>query len=275
MVSLLKRQLQNILADNLTTMKRFLSCAALVVLVACSHAILEGPAEMVMEDTEFEISSAGGEIELNFTPLFPWTAECEESWIKYTPQSGDLSTGETVLTIDVAANYGEKRVAMFLLSFETDTIKVTITQDAAEFIAGIVETEYTVSAEGEEIDIKFLPFSAWEASCNKDWVSLDSESGKVSTRKKTLTISVDKNEGKKERRAVVVIEFNDCEVEISIAQKAGVSGGSSNGDNPNDPDNPSNPDNPNDPDEPEKPSRPDASAGTEDVNKGADLGTTK
>lgn len=72
-----------------------------------------------------------------------------------------------------------------------------------------------------------------------------------------------------------MIEFNDCEVEISITQKAGVSGGSSNGDNPNDPDNPSNPDNPNDPDEPEKPSRPDASAGTEDVNKGADLGTTK
>ena len=110
------------------------------------------------------------------------------------------------MTVDVSENKGAERTAELVLSFETNDITITIKQAGAEAPV-IEETEYTVSADGEEIEVKFAAPTAWEASCDKDWISIDPESGKASTRKKTMYITVDRNETPEKRSAVVVVAF--------------------------------------------------------------------
>ena len=195
---------------------------AMLILTACPKVNPEGPKEMVLETTEFTLPAEGGKIELKFTPLSSWTALCEEDWVNCSQQSGEASAEETVLTVDVSENKGAERTAELVLSFETNDITITIKQAGAEAPV-IEETEYTVSADGEEIEIKFAAPTAWEASCDKDWISIDPESGKASTRKKTMYITVDRNETLEKRSAVVVVAFEDTDVELTITQEAGES----------------------------------------------------
>lgn len=192
---------------------------ALLIISACTQKTPDLPKEMVMDTTEFSLSADGGKIDLKFIPLSSWTALCEEDWVSCSQQSGEASAEETVLTVAVSENKGAERTAELILSFETNDITITIKQAGSEAPV-IEETEYTVSAEGEEIEIKFAAPTAWEASCNKDWISIDPDSGNASTRKKTMYITVDKNETLEKRSAVVVVAFEDTDVEIVINQKA-------------------------------------------------------
>ena len=192
---------------------------ALLIISACTQKTPDLPKEMVMETTEFSLSADGGKIDLKFIPLSSWTALCEEDWVNCSQQSGEASVEETVLTVDVSENKGAERTAELVLSFETNDITITIKQAGAEAPV-IEETEYTVSADGEEIEIKFAAPTAWEASCDKDWISIDPESGRASTRKKTMYITVDRNETLEKRSAVVVVAFEDTDVEITITQEA-------------------------------------------------------
>ena len=95
-------------------MKRLASIAisvAVLILSACTQKTPEGPREMVMDTTEFSLAAEGGTIELKFIPISSWTALCEESWVSYTPESGDASKEEAVLTIEVSANSDGERTA--------------------------------------------------------------------------------------------------------------------------------------------------------------------
>ena len=229
-----------------------------------------------MDTTEFSFSAEGGKIELKFIPLFSWTALCEEDWVNCSQLSGEASAEETVLTIAVSENKGAERTAELVFSFETNDITITIKQAGSEAPV-IEETEYTVSAEGDELAIKFAAPTAWEASCNKDWISIDPESGKASTRKKTMHITVGKNDTFEKRSAVVVVAFEDTDVEIFIYQEA-----QAGGDTPDpvpdptpeptpDPVPDPTPDPTPDPVPDPTPDPDDSTGGTEDVNKGDDV----
>ena len=92
------------------------------------------PADMVMENTEFSLPAKGGKVELKFKPLSAWTALSEDAWVKISPESGEASKEEVVVTITAGKNEGEKRTASVVLSFETNDITITIEQDAAEAV---------------------------------------------------------------------------------------------------------------------------------------------
>lgn len=193
---------------------------AMLIMTACPKVNPEGPGEMVLETTELTLPAEGGEVELKFTPLSSWTAQCEDSWVKYSPASGDASEEEVVLVIKAGRNSGEARTSELLLSFETNDVVVTITQEGSEGGVEIKQTEYTVSADGEEFDVKFVAPTDWEASCKAQWVTLDPDSGEASTKKTKMTVTVAANNTYEERTAVVLIEFEDEDVEITITQEA-------------------------------------------------------
>ncbi len=204
-------------------MKRLASIAisvAVLILSACTQKTPEGPTEMVMDTTEFSLAAEGGTIELKFIPISSWTALCEESWVSYTPESGDALKEEAVLTIEVSANSGGERTAELVLSFETNDITITINQGGASAPV-LEETNFTVPAKGDEIEIEFIAPTAWEATCDKDWISIDPDSGRASKKKKSMYISVDKNETLEKRTAVVVLAFEESQIEITITQEAG------------------------------------------------------
>ena len=67
------------------------------------------PADMVMENTEFSLPAKGGKVELKFAPLSAWTALSEDAWLKISPESGEASEKEVVVTITAKENKGEKR----------------------------------------------------------------------------------------------------------------------------------------------------------------------
>lgn len=194
---------------------------AMLILTACPKVNPEGPKEMVLETTEFTLPAEGGKVELKFTPLSSWTALSEDKWLDYSPEAGEASSDEVVLVIKAEENSGEERKATLVLSFETNDIAITITQEEAEQgKVDIKETEFTVPAEGDEIDIKFAAPTDWTTSCKAKWVTIDPESGKASTKKKTMTIKVAENDTYEQRTAVVYLEFDEEDVEITITQEA-------------------------------------------------------
>ena len=183
----------------------------------------ETPKEMVLDSTEFSLPADGGEFQLIFVPNSAWTASCEDSFVSYDPKSGEAVADTVVMTVKVAKNKAqEARTSTLVLSFETNDVKVTIKQAGLTITAGIEQTEFQVSAYGEDIDIKFLPVADWEASCSrkdKEWISFDPESGTASSRKKTFTISVEENTDEEPREGIVYLAFaNGEEYEFKITQ---------------------------------------------------------
>lgn len=262
---------------------------AIFSFAACESLGQGGKQEIRIDETEFSISPEGGEVEVKFVPVLAWTATCEADWLTLSPASGDASESEIIMTVKVGPNASSQRIAAIVLSTESGDVNLSVTQEGFDYSKILEQTEYDIPIEGEEIKIKFIPPVDWTAECDAEWVYLSADSGKASKTKKTLTITVDSNEGGNARNAVVSLFFGEEEVVVTLRQQgenATTPDKPSGPDNPSDPDNPSNPDNPSDPDDPSTPDDPsdpdypgdaddDAQAGTEDVNKGEDVGITK
>ena len=266
-----------------------IAVAAVSIFASCTTLTPDGNKAISIETTEFSVPAEGGDIQVKFIPSLAWTATCEESWLTLSPASGDASESEIIMTVTVAPNASSQRIAAIVLSTESGDVNLSVTQEGFDYSKILEQTEYDIPIEGEEIKIKFIPPVDWTAECDAEWVYLSADSGKASKTKKTLTITVDSNEGGNARKAVINLYFGEEEVVVTLRQKgenATTPDNPSGPDNPSDPDNPSNPDNPSDPDDPSTPDDPsdpdypgdaddDAQAGTEDVNKGEDVGITK
>ena len=167
--------------------------------------------EMVIEETEFTVPAEGGEIEVTFTPNSSWTALCEERWVDWSPEDGEASERKVTIVVEVDENDGEEREADLVISFETNDVVIEITQLGVEDRQEILldQTEFDVPAEGDEIEISFVPPTEWEVSCEDDWISLDPWYGNASKREKSFTVTVEENTSVLERTAVVVLAFKE------------------------------------------------------------------
>ena len=56
-------------------------------------------------------------------------------------------------------------------------------------------TEFSFSAEGGKIELKFIPLYSWTALCEEDWVNCSQLSGEASAEEAVLTIAVSENKG--------------------------------------------------------------------------------
>ena len=176
--------------------------------------------KMKLDETEFSAKAEGDQIEISFDPVSDWTATCEEEWISFNPKSGKLEDGAQTMVVKVAENETEgERVAELVLSFASNDVKVTITQDGKEVPKVKFEkNEFSLPAEGGQVKVEFIPLTKWSASSEESFVSFDPKDGKASSDKVTLTITVAKNTLDTKRTASVKVKFDNNEEVISISQ---------------------------------------------------------
>ena len=88
--------------------------------------------QIKLDQTEFNLPAAGGEIKVSFVPLSAWSVMCSDPSVKLTPSSGEKSDELISLVIKVDANKSEEeKIIKILLTFETDDIVLTVKQAAA------------------------------------------------------------------------------------------------------------------------------------------------
>lgn len=105
--------------------------SAILCFTSCDQLAMLGN-QMKLDQTEFDLPAAGGEVRVSFTPLSSWSVECSDSFVKLNPSSGEASENPVTLVIKVEENKDvEKRTIKVLLSFETNDIVLTIRQDGA------------------------------------------------------------------------------------------------------------------------------------------------
>lgn len=216
---------------------------------SCTALFPEGENAIRIDATEYSVPAEGGEVQIKFVPVLAWTAACEEEWLTFSPASGDASAEEVIMTLSADSNGLSMRTAEIILSTSAGEVTITLIQESVGLDSLFQQTEYDVPVEGDDIKIKFTAPVDWIAECEEDWISLSPESGQASARKKTLTVTVDSNEGGKARTAHVYIIFADDTVEIKIRQEGDSSdnsGGSDDTNAPTDPSDPTDPSGPND-----------------------------
>lgn len=145
----------------------------------------------------------------------------------------------------------------------------SVTPDVME----LDKTEFSVSADGGQVRVPFIPITAWSASCSVDYVSISPSSGNASATTVVMTVDVEKNETAEQRVATIRMKFDETVINVNVTQEAGtppVQGDPENPDEPDEPETPDTPDtpetpeNPDDPETPENPDTPDTPDTPED-----------
>ena len=190
---------------------------AFIGFTSCTPQEEPAPSEMVFAITDFNVPADGGVIELKFVPTSSWSAACSESFVSFDPQSGEASEEEVLMTVSVDKNKKEARKAQLVLSFETNDVIITIDQDGKTPKMKLDETEFYVSAKGEDITLNFIPVSDWTAECEADWLSFNPQSGSVDE-EVTMVIKVSENKEIKEREAEIDLVFASNTITLTIAQ---------------------------------------------------------
>ena len=138
------------------------------------------------------------------------------------------------------------------------------------------KTEFSLPAEGGQIELKFIPTSAWSATCSEDFISFSPASGDSLLVEVAVIVTVEKNEGE-ERVATLMLSFETNDIAITITQAGVPVDNPSTPDTPDNPDTPDTPDNPENPDTPDNPDAPDNpkddGLSTEDVIPGDNIET--
>ena len=243
---------------------------------------------------------------VKFVPKTAWTVKSSKTFFTTAQASGQAGEEEVTVEMQVKENTSSRqRTAVLTFTFENNIVEVNVVQTGRPEDTKIATTEYSVSADGGEVKVKFNPTTAWTATTDAAFLTLDSTEGEAGTETE-VTIEVAPNFTYEAKTGVVKFVFETNEVAVTINQSAkqqpstpdtpgdpGITPDDpgttpDNPDNPgtdpddpgttpDDPNNPSDPDDPDtpvdpdDPEDPEDPTTPDAGAGTEDVNKGDDV----
>ena len=129
----------------------------------------------------------------------------------------------------------------------------SVTPDVME----LDKTEFSVSADGGQVSVPFIPITAWSASCSVDYVSISPSSGNASATTVVMTVDVEKNETAEQRVATIRMKFDETVINVNVTQEAGTPPVQGDPDTPVTPDEPDTPDTPDTPDDPENPDEPD------------------
>ncbi|MGM9792247.1 MAG: BACON domain-containing protein [Candidatus Cryptobacteroides sp.] len=113
-------------------MKRLLLAllCAVILLPSCKK---EEKKEVIVniEQTEYSLPEQGGAVVITFVPLTYWEAACTGSFVSIDPTKGEASKEEVHVKVTVDANDAPyARVIKVKFAFESNTVDITITQDA-------------------------------------------------------------------------------------------------------------------------------------------------
>lgn len=154
----------------------------------------------IMEGGNLKYTANGGSQTRTISSDLPWTATSTDSWIEFSPKSGDA--GETTMTIAALPSYESKeRVGKIDLYFgDTKRKYIGITQDGRYI--NLTPSAVTVKASGEtsaslEVDADI----DWSVASCPDWLTITPQNGAAG--KSKITVSAAENRSLNSRSSTI------------------------------------------------------------------------
>lgn len=188
------------------------------IIAACSKE--EGtPASItIAEQSQNQILGSGinSRITIDFTSTHDWKASTDASWAVITPTSGKAGTANIGILAKEENRTGEVRTGLLTLSCEKATVQVTFTQAAMD-VLNIGQTVYDISADEQEISIKFATNIqngkiTLKAEDNYSWITPKENTLTRAIQEGEIILKIQANERRSARNAklkIQVVNIND------------------------------------------------------------------
>lgn len=188
------------------------------IIAACSKEE-ETPASItIAEQSQNQILASGinSRITIDFTSTHDWKASTDASWAVITPTSGKAGTASIGILAKEENRTGEVRTGLLTLSCGEATAQVTFTQAAMD-VLNIEQTVYDLSADEQEISIKFATNIqngkiTLKAEDNYSWITPKENTLTRAIQEGEITLKIQANERRVARNAklkIQVVNIND------------------------------------------------------------------
>ncbi len=196
-------------------MKKFLVFVAIAIAaVACKKEEPIVPEVKLTSEATVTLPTVDANATVTFTTNVAWKAALKEAsdWLAVSPPSGEAGSGTVKLMAnDNATN--ENRTAVLVITAETASVEVTITQLQKDALVLSGEKSYEIPAEGGSVEIEVGHNIPVEVSANVDWVTTTKA---METTKFTLVVAP--NTDLAAREAKVTVAGGEFSEEIIITQ---------------------------------------------------------
>lgn len=188
------------------------------IIAACSKEE-EAPASIaIAEQSQNQILTSGinSQITVDFTSTHDWKASTDASWAVITPTSGKAGTASIRILAKEENRTGEVRTGILILSCGEATAQVTFTQAAMD-VLNIEQTTYDISADEQEISIKFATNIqngkvTLKAEDNYSWITPKENTLTRAMQEGEIILKIQANERRSARNAkfkIQVVNTND------------------------------------------------------------------
>lgn len=177
------------------------------------------PADPVLEVTPTTLTAPaeGGTFQVAISANYAWTATTTESWVSFSPASGE---GNAFLTVTIAENtVTQQRATALVISSGNLAKTVMIMQDAAvpPPMLEVSPEDVSISSEGGVIQLTVTANNPWFAVADEQWISVTPETGNGNG---VILLSVAKNPDPEDRTAHVQVTSGELSFSVSILQEA-------------------------------------------------------
>ena len=200
----------------------FALCACALFFAACKPEVPPVPAEIVVEQNEYQIPVAGAEdLVVKFSSNKNWTAALSESvkWLIISPSSGDAGENCEIHLIATATEEFDARSVDLVITAEQVQATVTITQGQVDNCT-LVTTSQDFDAKGGEAVITVKTNIEWTVTVPEDaasWVhAVDTKAYGEQSRK--FTVDPFYEIGDTTRTAVLTVKAGDESATYTITQ---------------------------------------------------------
>ena len=172
-------------------------------------------AQIVLNNTLFNVGSNAGTVNLTLTTNRDWTASSDQSWCKLNKVSGEKGT--STITLSLSANKADhERTAILTLKAGSATAAVTIKQKEEEGKINIDNTLLNIGPDAGFVKLKLTANKNWKAIANQSWCKLSTTEGQAGTF--DLTITYETNPNDRERATTITINAGSATATIIIKQ---------------------------------------------------------
>jgi len=172
-------------------------------------------AQIVLNNTLFNVGSNAGTVNLTLTTNRDWTASSDQSWCKLNKVSGEKGT--STITLSLSANKADhERTAILTLKAGSATAAVTIKQKEEEGKINIDNTLLNIGPDAGFVKLKLTANKNWKAIANQSWCKLSATEGQAGTF--DLTITYETNPNDRERATTITINAGSATATIIIKQ---------------------------------------------------------
>ncbi len=199
----------------------FALCACALLFAACKPEVPPVPAEIVVEQNEYQIPVAGTEdLVIPFTSTKSWTASKKTAadWLIITPSSGDAGDCEIHVIAEATKDY-DSREAVIVIKSEDITSEITLVQGQVDNCT-LVTTSQDFDAKGGEAVVTVKTNIEWTVTVPEDatsWVhAVDTKAYGEQSRK--FTVDPFYEIGDTTRTAVLKVVAGDESATYTITQ---------------------------------------------------------